>query len=89
MQLPEIITVSEQVLVQELGNESIMLNMHDGYYYTLDGIGTRIWQLMAEEKSVAEIIDQMLVEYDVDEDSLRRDLAELLEKLLATGAITT
>lgn len=86
--LPNEITVSPQVLFQELDNESIMLNLRDDAYYRLDEVGTRLWQLLSETGQVEQVVRQMLIEYQVEEARLRQDLANLLAQMANAGVIT-
>lgn len=85
--LPQHITASQEILFQELEGESIMLNLRDEYYYSLDETGTRIWQLLAEHGDVEQVVRQMMTEYEVDEASLRQDVAELIAQWSAAGII--
>ena len=37
---------SDEVLFQELQDESVLLDLKSGVYFGLDIVGTRIWQLL-------------------------------------------
>lgn len=69
------------VVARQIGGETVILNLESGTYFGLDVVGARIWQLIAEGKSVAETRAVMLVEFDVAEDVLDRDLEKLLRDL--------
>ena len=71
----------------DLAGEAAILNIKSGVYYGLDPVGARIWNLMQEPREVAEIQKAITDEYDVEPDRCARDLASLLEKLLAEGLI--
>lgn len=86
--LPKHVTISQNILFQELDNESIALNLNDEHYYSLDETGTRIWQLLAEHGDVEHAVAQMLSEYNVDEASLRQDMAELISRMSAAGMVS-
>lgn len=75
------IKVSEDQVSSEVSNEIVILNLKTGTYHSLNPVGARIWQLIQEPKTVREIIDTLLVEYDVEVDVCERDLNELLTKL--------
>lgn len=87
--LPKQITLSHEVLFQELDNESIMLNLRDDAYYRLDDVSTRLWQLFTELGAVEPVVARMLTEYQVDESRLRQDLAHLLNLWTDAGIIQT
>jgi hypothetical protein len=50
-------------------------------------IGARIWTLLKEPRSVLQLRDTLLSEYDVDENLCERDLLILLEKMKSEGLI--
>ena len=84
MQIPlsSNITISSEVLAQEVGGETVLLDLQSESYFGLDEVGTRIWQLLQEQNDLQKVFDIMLEEYDVDAKQLENDLNELLEKLL-------
>ena len=88
--VPTLVTISSEVLFQELAGETVLLNIANEQYYGFDDVGTRIWQLLNEHGGETElVISQMLAEYDVDEALLRTDMANLIAKLAEAGLITT
>jgi len=72
----------------ELGEETAILHTESGVYYGLDPVGTRVWQLLQEPVTVAEIRDAMLREFDVSAAQLDGDLRRLLVDLAAAGLVT-
>jgi hypothetical protein len=66
----------------DLEGEAVILSLADGVYYGLDGVGARIWELLAEPRTAAELRDAITAEYEVDGDTAWRDLAALLTELL-------
>lgn len=79
--------VTPDVLVQELQGESVLLNLNGGRYFGLDEVGTRMWAVLTTSGSVQAAYDALLSEFDVDGETLRRDLADLLEKLMKHGLV--
>lgn len=75
------------VMWTQIGDEVAILNSSNGTYFGLDAIGSRIWCLIAQKLSPDEIVATMLSEYAVNEDEVRRDLDELIEKLAQRALI--
>ncbi len=73
----------------EVEGEAVILNLADGVYYGLDGVGARVWELLREPRSVAELRDALTAEYDVDADTAWRDLQVLLGELSARRLVET
>lgn len=76
--------VKEDAVFRDLGGEIVLLNLKTGVYFGLDPIGTRIWHLIQEHRSLREIRDALLEEYEVTkrqcEDDLLRFVGLLREK---------
>jgi hypothetical protein len=70
-----------------LGDEAAILNLKNSIYYGLNPVGTRLWNLVQQSRSVCEIRDTLLQEYDVEAAQCERDLLDLLEKLREQGLI--
>ena len=51
--LADQITVSPEVLFQEVGGEAVLLDLASESYFGLDDVGMRIWQLLQEQGSLA------------------------------------
>ena len=77
----------EEVLFQEVSGEAVLLDLASESYFGLDPVGTRIWALLNEDKSMGQVLDALLEEYEVDPGTLEADLEELLDKMLAAGLI--
>ncbi|MCF8018777.1 PqqD family protein [Petrocella atlantisensis] len=70
--------ISTTIIDGELG----MMSEEKGKYYTLDFIGTRVWELIEQPMTVDELIVLLMKEYEVDRLTCEVDLLELLNKLL-------
>lgn len=80
-------TVPRDVLFRELDGEAVLLNLADETYYGLDEVGTRIWQALAESDSIEKAMNQVRVEYDVDDQTLAEDMSELIGELVRRGLL--
>jgi hypothetical protein len=78
---------SEQVSCA-VGDESVILGLRNSIYYGVNSVGASVWKLLLErERSVAELRDAVLAEYDVEKERCERDLLSLLEKMQAEGLV--
>ncbi len=71
----------------DLGGETAILNVETGFYYSLDPVGARIWNLMRSPRTLASICAAMIEEYDVEPGRCNQDIIELLGKLASAGLI--
>jgi len=70
-----------------MDGEVVMLSIQRGEYFGLDKIGSRIWELIENPRSIEEIKAILLEEYEVDEETCLIDLIEFLEDLQNKGLI--
>ena len=82
------VTISRHVMVRQLGDESVMLDMASGYYFGLDPVGARIWQLLSQTSSCAGIVERLAQEYDVTPERAESDLVRFVEELKANGLLS-
>ena len=87
MKLSDQVTVPSQVMDRSVGDETVILNLESGTYYGLDPVGARMWQLLGEGKSLGEVCEIMLEEYDVARERLEADLLKLAEELANNGLV--
>ena len=76
-----------QILVKEIHGETVLLNLETEEYFGLDRVGTRMWTELTAAASIGEACEALRREYDVDDGTLRRDLAALVEDLRRFGLI--
>ena len=72
---------------QEVNDETVLIDLKTEAYFGLNQTGTRIWQLLGENRNVAEIASVLTEEFETTEESARVDLEDLLNALLTAGLI--
>lgn len=82
----DIVQRNPDLLSSQIDGEIIMMNMHDGNYYGLNEIASRIWELIEKPIVYSDLIKALLAEFDVTEEACSNDvstfLAQLAEKKL-------
>jgi hypothetical protein len=76
------ISIPPDVLVSALAGESVLLNLKSEKYFGLDEVGTRMWGALTSSNSIQEAYETLLAEYEVEAERLRRELSDLIEKLV-------
>ena len=54
---------------------------------TLNETGAFLWKQIEEGKDEAEVVDALVLEYDVDEETAKADVAEFVNLLINNGLI--
>jgi hypothetical protein len=79
------VAAAGDVLATSFDDDLVLLNLKDGVYYGLEGVGTRIWALIQRPTRVADIRDTIAAEYEVDPEVCETDLRALLGELVKRG----
>ena len=89
MSLDQTITISSEVLAQEVNDEIVLLDLNNEQYLGLNEVGARVWQLLEEGVNLKEIYYKLLEEYDVDKNLLKTDLTDLVTSMSEAGIVIT
>jgi hypothetical protein len=82
-----IVVVSQDQISCDLAAEVAILNITSGIYYGLNTVGTRSRKMIKEPRTVHEIRDALLEEYEVEPERCERDVLVLLQELASKGLI--
>lgn len=82
-----VVTVNNDYVYCKVEDEMVLLGMEDGIYYGLNPVGAFIWEQIKEPKTIDQIRDAILDEYDVEKGECERDLLELLKELTEKGMV--
>ena len=85
--LTDCVTLSPEVLFQEVAGEAVLLDLASETYFGLDDVGTRIWQLLHDQVSLRAVYDTLLKEYDVAPARLEDDLLTHVVQLADAGLV--
>jgi Coenzyme PQQ synthesis protein D (PqqD) len=81
------IAIIDDVVSRELDGEAVILNLESGTYFGLDPVGTRIWSLLQENRSLRKTFEVVQREYEVAPERLEGDILRLVEDLRVNGLL--
>ena len=79
--------IPEQVLTSKVGDETVLLNLQTGMYYSLDPVGTRFLELLQRTSRLDEVHHALLEQFDVSTAKLEADLLKLSQDMLTRGLL--
>ena len=82
------VVVQPSVIYRDVSGEIVLLDLQSGVYYGLDAIGSRMWQLLIEQRDVDEVCSIMVDEYETSSDVLRTDVDRLVSELAEKGLVS-
>ncbi|MEY2539289.1 MAG: hypothetical protein QOG67_3029 [Verrucomicrobiota bacterium] len=80
-------TKAPDVMIRQVGDESVILDLNTERYLGLDDVGTRMWNALVASDSVEQAYQQLLGIYGVEPALLRKDLEEFVAKLVGHGLL--
>jgi hypothetical protein len=76
-----------ELLTTVIDGELIGMSVEQGACYGLNAVGTRVWELLAEPRSLEDLCEQLREEYEVDGDQCQREVRDLVEQLRREGLV--
>ncbi len=73
---------TSQVIDRIVDGETLLIHLQSGEYFSLNPIGTRIWQLISDERTLDDIAHVLVQEYDVTLEQVQADVAALAADLI-------
>jgi len=78
---------TNHILWKVIRDEAILFDTTTGDFFSLSGTGIRIWCLLTEGKSSEEVAHTILAEFEVDPDTVKDDIDELIANMKNNGII--
>ena len=82
-----LIASDPEVVGCTLGEGAALLNLRTNIYYSLDTVGSFVWNALSEPVAFGGLVARVLAEFDVAPDVAERDLATLVNWLDAAGLV--
>ncbi len=79
--------VRETVLSQDMDGEVVVLDLARGEYYGLNEVGSRIWTLLAQCKTLAQVLQSLTEEYEVTAAQVETDMLAFIAELQSRGLV--
>jgi hypothetical protein len=70
-----------------VGDEAVIVRQEDAEVIAINHVGASILSLLDARRTIADIMESLLEQYDVDRDQLSNDLESFLGELRAAGVV--
>jgi len=78
---------TQDVAAKVLDGEAIMINLTLGTYYSLDRVGTVVWELIERGHSLKRVVEAVTSRFDVSPETAGADLQRLVGEMLEEGIV--
>lgn len=76
------------LIATDMDGDTVMMCIERGEYYGLGGVGSRVWELLAQPTSIKEITRVICDEYDIEASSCQTDMQAFVEELMRNGLVS-
>lgn len=87
MTLDSKINIPNTLFLQKVDDETILLDTKTQEYFSLNEVGSIIWEILSEKRELKLVKDELLNRYDIDEKQLEKDILSFVEALVEKGLI--
>ncbi|HJX31639.1 MAG TPA: PqqD family protein [Thermodesulfobacteriota bacterium] len=77
----------KEVVHKEIESKSVLLNLENGSYYTLNKTGTFIWSLLDGKIAVNQLVELLTESFDVTKDEASKDVFALIANFKKEGLV--
>lgn len=79
--------LSDKILAQDVVSETVLLDMEKGSYFELNEMGAAMLKHLRELGDPKLVVNALLEQYEVDEETVTGDLNHLLSQLEEHGLV--
>ncbi len=80
---------SEQFITSDLGEAIILSDIQSDMFYGTNSVGSAIWTLLTEPLSINELTTELMSQFEIDEATCLKEVAEFIEELSKVNAVKT
>lgn len=77
----------DDVRFRVVGDEGVVVRQKDAEVLALNGVGARVLTLLREERTLEDVVETLVEEYEVDRTELTRDVEQFARELVEAGIV--
>jgi hypothetical protein len=78
----------ERTASRVIDGKAVVISIDRNQVHVMNSVGTRVWEL-CDGRVLDDIIDQIVIEFEVERAQAARDVQTFVERLVALGAAQT
>ena len=77
----------DDIRFRMVGDQAVIVRQSGAEVLALNRVGARVLELIDAEKSLSQVIDDMLSEYDAERTQLEKEVSQFVEELSDSGVL--
>ena len=82
-------TIATHVIARTVGDETVLLDLNQQEYLALDAVGSVVWAGLTEGRSLDEVVDDIVEQFDADRATVEADVVAFIDELAAAALVVT
>lgn len=74
---------TDDVAAKVIDGEAIIMNLSNGLYFSMDRVGSAVWEMVEVGLSVDDMVSTLEARFDASGETIRADVDRLVSELLA------
>jgi hypothetical protein len=87
MNFESIYAQNDKCPVRNIGDGLVIMAPSGDTTHSLEDIGAFIWNQLDGKRTLQDVLDAVLTDYDIDEETAREDLVNFITQMLTAGLI--
>lgn len=79
--LSSVVTQSPDQVSTSIADQTALMSIINGSYYSMDRVGSRIWALIEQPRVVSAVVDQLLTEFAAGRPTCEQHVLAFLQRL--------
>ena len=79
--------IASTVIDRAVEGETLVIHLPSGNYFSLNSVGTWIWESIDGRRTVRELVEIVAAEYDADPERVQVDVLNLINDLAGEGLV--
>lgn len=75
------------LIATDMDGDTVMMSIERGEYFGIGGVGSRLWELLAQPVSIAQLSETICAEFEVDAATCQADVDKFAHELLQHGLV--
>ena len=77
-----ILNRNADILVNEVDGETVMMSIENGSYYGMNPTGNYIWNLLEQEKSIADLLENIAKTFTLSQEQCENEVLPFIQKMI-------
>lgn len=80
-------TQNKDIIGSPIDDEMVMMDVDKGSYFGLNSMGSEIWNLIEEPKTIQQLVNTLTDEYEISQNECETEVTKFIEALVDVNLV--